>query len=176
MTQTSLSVSQPASLSASMSASVPLLKIGIIGSGGLADQWLAPAFAGLDGACLWSVLSRDIKSATAFAVKHGLKAQQPAFDNIDSFLADPELDAVIIASPDTLHASQALACVKAGKHVLVEKPMTTSSADAQSLIAAAAAANVRLAVGYHLRFHAGHRLLRQAIIDGKLGAVRHMDI
>jgi len=44
------------------------------------------------------------------------------------------------------------------------------------LIAAAAAANVRLAVGYHLRFHQGHQLLRQAIIDGKLGAVRHMDI
>jgi 1,5-anhydro-D-fructose reductase (1,5-anhydro-D-mannitol-forming) len=152
------------------------LRIGIIGPGGIADQKLAPAFARAAGACLWSVLSRDAERAKAFAEKHGAAAPSPAFTEIGAFLADPGLDAVIVATPDRLHAREAILAAEAGKHVLVEKPMAASAAEAQAMVDACKKAGVRLGVAYHLRFHAGHRLLAERIADGALGEPRHLRV
>jgi 1,5-anhydro-D-fructose reductase (1,5-anhydro-D-mannitol-forming) len=149
------------------------LRFGIIGPGGIAEHFLAPALKRAPGATLWSVLSRDRDRAIAFAAKHGAKGKTPAHDDLDAFLADPELDAVLIASPDRLHAPQTLAAAKAKKHVLVEKPMATSAAEARAMVEACRAANVKLGVAYHLRHHAGHKLLAAAVHEGALGEVRH---
>src|SRR6185436_5427085 len=130
------------------------LRIGILGPGLIADQKLAPALRRVPGACLWSVLSRDRARAAAFAARHGATAPAPAFTEIEAFLADPGLDAVIIASPDRLHAREATLAAAAGKHVFVEKPMATSVDEARAMVNACAAAGVRLGVAYHLRFHA----------------------
>jgi 1,5-anhydro-D-fructose reductase (1,5-anhydro-D-mannitol-forming) len=89
-------------------------------------------------------------------------------------LKDDELDAVIIASPDGLHASQAIAAAEAGKHVFVEKPMATELDDAKRMIDAAVANDVQLGVAYHLRWHAGHRALVERIRRGDLGRLRHV--
>src|SRR5262249_5930556 len=100
-------------------------------------------------------------------------AEAPAFTEIDAFLADPGLDAVIIASPDRLHAEQACRAAAAKKHVFVEKPMATSVEEAQAMVDACRAAGVRLGVAYHLRFHAGHLRLAEQITGGVLGDIRH---
>lgn len=148
--------------------------IGIIGPGGIADQRLAPAFARVQGAALWSVKSRDLGRARDFAARHGARAAEPAFTDLAAFLADPGLHAVIIASPDRAHAREAIQAAEAGKHVLVEKPMATSVAEARAMVDACRAADVRLGVAYHLRFHAGLRQLAAQVREGALGELRHV--
>ena len=150
------------------------LRIGILGPGLIAHQKLAPALRRVPGACLWSVLSRDHGRAATFAADHGAAAPAPAFTEIDAFLADPGLDAVIIATPDRLHADQTIRAARAGKHVLVEKPMATSVDEARAMVDACRAADVRLGVAYHLRFHAGHLRLVEQIRAGVLGEIRHL--
>ena len=152
------------------------LKFALIGPGRIADASLAPALAASSGACLWSVLSRDVERARDFARRHDARSPQPAHDDLHALLADPELDAVLIASPDRLHAEQAVAAAKAGKHVLTEKPMATEKADARAMVEACAAAGVRLGVAYHMRWHAGHRALAAAAHRGELGELRHMRV
>jgi 1,5-anhydro-D-fructose reductase (1,5-anhydro-D-mannitol-forming) len=82
----------------------------------------------------------------------------------------------VIASPDKLHAPQAIAAAGAGKHILVEKPMATTPEDAHAMVAAARSAGVILGVAYHLRFHLGHRALADRIRAGALGSILHARI
>ncbi len=143
--------------------------IGIIGTGGIARNQLAPALQHVKGARFWSVLSRDKQTAASFANQHGAVAPNNAFDSLAAFLADPALEAVIIATPDALHAPQAIACARAGKHVLLEKPMATTLEDALEINAVCASERVRLAIAYHLRWHAGHQKVAQLLHSGALG-------
>lgn len=152
------------------------VRFGIIGTGDVANRWLAPALQRVDGAALWSVLSRDTTRAAKFAATHGATAPDATFNRLEDFLADPRLDAVIVASPDRLHCQHAVAAAAAGKHVFVEKPLATSAAEARQIVQACRMADRTLAVGYHLRWHAGHRLLRQKLIEGQLGELRHMRV
>jgi predicted dehydrogenase len=152
------------------------VRFAIIGPGGIADLRLAPALREVPGALLWSVHSRDISRARDFARRHGATAPEPAFVDMAAMLLDPMLDAVIVASPDKLHAPHAIAAAEAGKHVLVEKPMATSVAEARAMIEACRASGVQLGVGYHHRFHAGHRLLAKDVHSGALGELRHMRV
>ncbi len=115
------------------------------------------------------MLSRDKDRATAFANQHGAMAQTNAFDSLASFLADPALEAVIIATPDALHAQQAIACARAGKHILLEKPMATSLEDAQEITETCTRERVRLAIAYHLRWHGAHQKIAQLLHSGELG-------
>ncbi len=150
-----------------------IVHFAVIGPGKIADKMLVPALARVPGAKLWSVLSRDRARAAEFAARHGAASPQPAHVELDELLADPELHAVIIATPDRLHAAQAIASARAGKHVLVEKPMAASADEARAMVDAARAADVRLGVAYHLRWHAGHRALRERVLSGSLGEPRH---
>jgi len=153
-----------------------MIRVGLIGPGKIADRHLAPAIAATDGIELWTVLSRDPGRAAAFASRHGAAAPDPAPKDLDAMLADPELDAVLIASPDKLHADQAIAAARAGKHVLCEKPMATSPAEARAMVDAARDAGVVLGVAYHLRWHAGHRALVERIRAGALGELFHVRV
>jgi 1,5-anhydro-D-fructose reductase (1,5-anhydro-D-mannitol-forming) len=152
------------------------MKFALIATGRIADTQLAPALAAAPGAELWSVYSRDATRATEFANSHGASSPDPGYDDLDKCLADPELDAVFIASPDKLHAAQAIAAARAGKHVLTEKPMTTSNSDAAAMVAACADNGVKLGVAYHLRWHDGHRKLHALAQDGQFGTLRHMRV
>ncbi len=152
------------------------MNIAMLGTGRIADGQLAPALAEVDGARLWSVLSRDAERGRAFAARHGAVAANAVHTDLDSLLADDDLDAVLIATPDKLHVSQCVAAARAGKHVLTEKPMATSIADAEAMVESCREAGVTLAVAYHLRWHAGHRQLATAVHAGRLGTLRHMRV
>ena len=152
------------------------LRIALTATGRIADDALAPAIDNAAGARLWSVLSRDAGRARDFAARHGAAAPQPACTDLDALLADPDLDAVLIASPDGLHAAQCIAAANAGKHVLCEKPMATTAADAERMTAACRDAGVRLGIAYHMRWHRGHRDLARAVHAGRLGVLRHMRV
>ncbi len=150
------------------------LKIAIVGTGKIASSSLVPALNAQPDACLWSVLSRDMARAGEFANAHGAQSPQPAYVDLDALLADPQLDGVIFASPDKLHAAQVIAAARAGKHCLTEKPMATENADAHAMVEACRSADVRLGVAYHLRWHAGHRSLQAMATNGDFGEIRHM--
>ncbi len=152
------------------------LNIALISTGGIADKQLAPALTQAPNAQLWSVLSREKARAEAFATKHSAASPTAPYNDLDELLADPNLHAVLIASPDKLHADQAIRAAKAGKHILTEKPMATDRDSAVAMIEAAAEADVQLAVAYHMRWHMGHRALFRAAQDGAFGTLRHMRI
>ena len=152
------------------------LRIAMIATGRIAETALAPAIRRAAGVELWSVLSRDAGRARAFAQRHGAASPRPAHDDLDTLLADPDLDAVLIASADGLHAEQCIAAASAGKHVLCEKPMATTAADAERMTAACRAAGVKLGIAYHMRWHRGHRDLAGAAHAGRFGVLRHMRV
>jgi len=150
------------------------LNVAMLGTGRIADTQLAPALQQVRDARLWSVLSRDTARAQDFADRHGAASPTPAHTSLAEVLDDTALDAVVVATPDGLHADQALAAISAGKHVLVEKPMAIAVAEGTRMVRAAEAADVRLGVAYHLRWHAGHRAIVEMVRSGELGEVRHM--
>ena len=152
------------------------IRFGVIGPGQIAGERLVPALKAVPGATFWSVLGRDASRTGEFAAKHEASAPNAVHTALDVFLSDPALDAVIIATPDRQHASQAIAAAKAGKHVFVEKPMATSAEESRQILAAVQAAKVKLAAGYHLRFHAGHRAAKELLLSGKIGKPRHMRV
>ncbi len=156
-----------------MSESAQPIRIGVIGTGGIARDYLVPALKQVSGAQLWSVCSRDRSKAEQFVAEVGATAPVLSFSNMEEFLSDKDLDAVIIATPDKLHVSQAIAAAEASKHLFVEKPLATCHSDASAIVAACRSRNLQLAVGYHLRWHAGHRLLAGRIAGGDLGTIHH---
>ena len=88
-----------------------------------------------------------------------------------SLAADPGVDAAVVGTPNALHAEQAVAFLEAGKHVLVEKPMARTLAEADAMIAAARASGARLMVGHCWRFHPDVRALRARVAAGELGEI-----
>ena len=110
-----------------------MLGWGIISTGLHPENKIAPAIARADGAELAAVYSRDRLRAEAFAERHGART---AYDDLDAMLADAAVDAVFISSPNSLHAQHGIKAAAAGKHVLVEKPMTTTLEDGVALVQA----------------------------------------
>lgn len=95
------------------------------------------------------------------------------FDNLTAAL--PEVDAVVIATPPTTHVPLALAAITAGKHVLVEKPLATTAADARRLVTAAADAGVHLMVGHTFEHNSAVHKLRELVRGGELGDLYNID-
>jgi predicted dehydrogenase len=114
--------------------------------------------------------TRTRASAAEFCRERNI-ALRGRFDDI---LADPTIDAVVLATPHSLHAAQVIAAAKAGKHVLVEKPLTLDRQSAQAAVAAAKEAGIVLAVGFNRRFHPSVVELRKRLNDGRLGTVMAM--
>jgi predicted dehydrogenase len=98
----------------------------------------------------------------------------PLVDRYEQILADPDVDAVVLATPHSLHEAQIIAAAAAGKHVHVEKPITLDRAGADSAVEAARKAGVVLAVGYCRRFHPSIVEVRRRLAQGRLGAVVSM--
>jgi predicted dehydrogenase len=92
-------------------------------------------------------------------------------DNYDDILRDPDIDAVVLATPHSQHQAQALAAIAARKHVFVEKPLTLDRASARAVADAAERAGLILAVGFTRRFHPSIGELRARAVDGRLGKV-----
>jgi len=111
--------------------------------------------------------TRTKASAEAFCRDHRV----PLADSYEEILSDPAIDAVVLATPHSVHEAQALAAIAAGKHVFVEKPMTLDLASAHRVVDAARDANVVLAVGLARRFHPSFAALRERVRDGRLGSV-----
>jgi predicted dehydrogenase len=109
--------------------------------------------------------------AEAFAGKMGLKLAS----NYEELLANPAIDAVVLSTPHSQHASQVVAAAKAKKHVFCEKPFTLSKKEAEEAVAAVRKAGVTLGLGYNRRFHPEMTKLRERIRSGDLGVILHVE-
>jgi predicted dehydrogenase len=94
--------------------------------------------------------------------------------SLEEALADPEVDAVSIATPVPTHAHVAIQCLEAGKHVFVEKPLAESAADAEAVLNAAREAGRTLMVGHLLEYHPGLEQLKALADSGELGSIRYI--
>lgn len=141
---------------------------GIISTGRHPDVKVVPAMKLSDDTNVAAVYSRDMGRAEAFAQKHDIPN---AYDSVDNLLQDPRVDAVFISSPNSVHAVHTITSAKAGKHVLVEKPMAVSIQESLDMINACKENGVKLGVGFHLRHHPGHKKAREIIEQGTLGVI-----
>src|SRR5215472_10564746 len=132
------------------------LGIALLGTGTIANHAFAPAVQATDGAQLVAVLSRDQRRGAAFAQRHGIPA---VYDDLATLLRSPQVDAVIVATPDATHEPQVIAAAQAGKHILCEKPMTTTVAGCQRMAEVIRASGITFAMGYTWRFNAGARTM-----------------
>ncbi len=140
----------------------------IVSTGRHPDQKAAPAINAAQDTELVAVFSREMGRAQAFAEKHGARA---VYDDFDALLHDPAVDVVYLASPNFLHCEQTVKAAQAGKHVLCEKPMALTVEECRFMMEACHGQNVRLGVGFHLRYHPAHQRLRDLVQDGVLGAI-----
>lgn len=140
----------------------------IVSTGRHPDLKMTPAINAARDTRVSAVVSRDIGRAQAFAAKHNVAN---AYDDFDAMLRNSNVQVVYLASPNALHAEQAIKAALAGKHVLCEKPMTTTLRDAHQMVEAAARHNVKLGVGFHLRSHPAHQQLREIVARGSLGVI-----
>jgi predicted dehydrogenase len=114
---------------------------------------------------------RHVEKARDYAEKQGLVL----YDDYRKALADPKIDAIVLATPHTLHAEQIIAAAKAGKHVFTEKPLALTSKTAAAAVAACKARGVTLGVGYNWRFQPALQEIRNMLTDGRLGKLLHIE-
>jgi predicted dehydrogenase len=98
----------------------------------------------------------------------------PMLARFEDALASPDIDAVVLATPHSIHAEQVMAAAVAGKHIHVEKPLTLDRPSAEAAIAAGKRAGIVLAVGFNRRFHPSVAEIRKRLADGRLGTVMSM--
>jgi len=145
--------------------------------------------AAISGAGHWgtrlieSVQGKSSKIGFITAVTRNPAAQRPLADRFGlaltasyaDVLADSRIDAVVLATPHSQHATEIIAAAKAGKHVFVEKPFTLTRSDAQAAIAACKAAGITLHVGFNRRYAPAYVDMKRRIDAGQIGNVRHIE-
>lgn len=109
--------------------------------------------------------------AVAFAKQYDMELKP----DYEAILADPNIDAVVLVTPNSQHVPQTLAAIKAGKHVFCEKPFSLNGAGAQQAADAAKAADLTLGVGYSRRFHPEMKALKDKVSSGELGTILHIE-
>lgn len=143
--------------------------VGLIGYGLGGRAFHAPYVQATPGMALRAVVSRDPGKV------HADLPDMRVVPDVGSLLAEPDIDLVIVSSPDALHVEHAMAALESGRHVVVDKPFATSLADAHRLAEAARAAKGMLTAFQNRRWDADFLTLRQVIADGRLGAITHYE-
>lgn len=144
------------------------LRFGILGAASIARRMMLPAFADVPEAVPVAIASRDRERAFAIASEFGLVAET----DYEALLARDDIDAVYLPLPPALHETWALRALAAGKHVLSEKPLTTSLASAERLVAAAQSAGRVLAENWMFLHHRQLQTINGLVKRRDLGALR----
>jgi predicted dehydrogenase len=149
------------------------LRMAVIGASGHAARVAAPTIAADPGARLVGVLGSSPDSGGRLAAQH--PGARP-YTDLSALLADDGVDGVWIAGPNHLHADLTSACLRAGKHVLVEKPLATTADEAGRTAGIAEEADRIAVVDYQHRFRPGHLWLHDRLAEGLVGRVRSVRI
>ncbi|WP_273853307.1 Gfo/Idh/MocA family protein [Guptibacillus spartinae] len=143
------------------------IKIGVIGCGSIAKHRHLPEYAANTQIKIVAVCDIVKTRADETAALYGAKA----YESYEELLQNSEVDAVSVCTPNYLHAPISIAALKAGKHVLCEKPMATSRADAEEMIETASASGKKLMIAHNQRFVPSHAKAREILASGEIGKV-----
>lgn len=147
-----------------------MIKAGIVGLG----RWgriLVEATAESREICFVKGTTRTLANANDFADKNGFAL----VSSYEDLLRDPEIDALVFATPHSHHEGQVIAAASAGKHVFVEKPFTLEKSAAERAVAAVDERGVVLGLGHNRRFHPSMQMMRDKISSGEVGTIVHID-
>src|SRR5262249_21359217 len=125
---------------------------------------------------LTGLVSGHRDKAEKMAAEYGVPTKSIySYENYDAIANNPEIDAAYIALPNNMHAEYTIRGAKAGKHVLCEKPMSTSVADAQAMVDACRKANRKLMIAYRCQLEPSNLRATQLIRDGSLGKIQAIE-
>jgi predicted dehydrogenase len=148
------------------------VRIGVLGAARIAPAALVKPARVVDGVDVAAVAARDPRRAQAFAARHGIAQVRGSYAEL---LADPSLDAVYIPLPNGLHAPWTLGAIKAGKHVLCEKPFTANAAQAREVAAAAEGTGLVVMEAFHYRYHPLAQRMAEITGGGALGRIERVE-
>ncbi len=152
------------------------LRYCIVGLGRISLQHFMPACKMSQHSQVTAFVSGHRDKADKYASEYGVQAKNIYdYKNYDDIANNPEIDAVYIALPNSMHAEYTIRAAKAGKHVLCEKPMATSVEDRKKMIAACRSANRKLMIAYRCQYEPTNLRAIQLIRDGKLGKVQAIE-
>jgi len=148
---------------------VKTLNIAVAGAGAFGTKHLE-GLGRIDGVRVVSLVGRVLERTREVAARFGI---DHVTTNLDETLARKDVDAVILCTPTQLHASQALACLTAGKHVQVEIPLADSLSGAEAVIALQKTTGLVAMCGHTRRFNPSHQYIRRKIVAGEL-TIQHL--
>lgn len=146
------------------------LRVGILGAGGIAERAMVEPARQVDEVDVVAIGARDPERARAFADRLEL----PAYGSYDDILGNPDIDLIYLALPPMVHAQWGVRALKAGKHILCEKPLSVNGTSAAEIARAAAEMSRRAFVGFHYRLHGFTVRLLEVIASGVLGDVEQV--
>ena len=141
-----------------------MIKVGLIGCGKIGQVRHLPEYAAHPDCKITALYDINLERAKELAVKYGATA----YDSVEALLAS-DVEAVSVCSSNTSHAEITIAALKAGKHVLCEKPMATTLEDSEAMVAAAKEAGKRLMIGQNQRLAGAHKKAKELIDAGTIG-------
>ena len=142
---------------------------GVLSTAKIGIDKVIPATAAAERCEVVAIASRDLGRARAAASELGIPR---AFGSYEDLLADPDVDAVYNPLPNHLHAEWTIAAARAGKHVLCEKPLATTSADAERMIQACEAEGVLLMEAFMYRLHPTWEAVTSLVASGRIGELK----
>jgi predicted dehydrogenase len=145
------------------------LRWGVISTANIGVQKVIPGIKAADRCEVVSIASRDAGVATEVAGRLGIPN---AYGSYEELVADPDVDAVYIPLPNHLHAEWTIASARAGKHVLCEKPLAMTSAEAEQMLEVCASEGVRLMEAFMYRLHPSWEAVRELVSSGRLGTLQ----
>lgn len=147
------------------------IKVALAGGGAFGAKHI-DAMKSIDGIEVIGVVGRELERTRSFADDHGVEFA--TVDLADVLVMD-DVDAVVLATPTQLHAEQAIATLRAGKHVQVEIPLCDALADGEAVLAAQEGTGLVAMVGHTRRFNPSHQWIHQRVVAGEL-AIQQMDV
>jgi predicted dehydrogenase len=151
---------------------VSRLRIGALGAAGITPTSLIKPARHVPDVRVAAVAARDLGRARRYAAKHGIGV---AYGSYSQLIADPDVNAIYIALPNSLHAEWTIAALEAGKHVLCEKPFTANASEARRVADAAAAGGLVVMEAFHYRYHPLIARILSLLDSDVIGAVRHIE-
>ena len=149
------------------------IRWGMIGCGAVAQKKSGPAFYKARGSSLYAVTSADYAESLAYAEKHPVKV---VYRTADELLADPNIDAVYLATPPRFHKEYAVQCAKAGKAAYIEKPLANTYSECLEIIREFEKAEVKGYTAFYRRAMDKFQKIKAILEDGIIGNVRFVNV
>jgi predicted dehydrogenase len=148
------------------------LRFGALGAARITPPALCDAARKTPGVVVRAVAARDRARAEEFAAKHGIPVVLGSYEDL---VASPEVDCVYNALPNSLHCEWTIRALRAGKHVLCEKPFASNAAEAERMRAAARETGRRLVEAFHWRYHPLAARVRELLDGGAIGRIQRVE-